>query len=378
MAEQFSSPPAIAATDVRTTMPIHAATRNSAGLRRLRRQVGWRLIIWWNRLRGRTFVPAPFKQLFIEPTSRCNLACRFCAYPLDVRPRTGMTGDDFLRNLASATTVGVERLWLTPMTGDVFMDKGIFDKLEAIERSSVKELSFYTNFITPDQDDIDRLKSITKLRDLHISIYGSTEESFAAIAAKPAQQYRRLIRNLGWLADSLHHWPSKPRIIIDLREGGSFNAANWTGPIVDVVQRLATEHQALVGAVTEYDNWGGLITDDHVVGLDIELTPGDAVYHRGACIHMFQSTMVTSTGEVVGCGCRGFDSGLLLGDTRTEPLEKILSARNERWRKLVNDMNDGQFPSVCQSCAMYRSIWDHRWSIGVDPNRVTTLGEALK
>jgi len=354
------------------------AVGHSPGWRRLRRNVGWRLIIWWNRLTGRSFVPIPFKQLFIEPTSKCNLACRFCAYPLEVRPRTGMSDHAFQAHLDSADRVGVESLWITPMTGDVFMDKGIFEKLEAVERSNVKELSFYTNFITPDQDDIERLKSITKLRELHISIYGANEESFAAIAAKPPQQFRRLVRNLGWLADSLHGWPRKPRIIIDLREGGSFDAAAWTGPVVDVLQRLTEEHQALVGITTEYDNWGGLITDDHVAGLDITLTPGEELYHLGACAQMFQSTMVTSTGAVVGCGCRGFDSGLLLGDTKTEKLEDILSAKNERWRELVNDMNEGRFPKVCQSCGVYRSVWDHRWARGVDSTRVTTLQDVLK
>jgi len=346
-------------------------------VRNLRRQIGWRIIIWTNRIRGRSFVPAPFKQLFLEPTSRCNLACRFCAYPLEVRPRTGMSDDVFRAHLDSADRVGVDRLWLTPMTGDVFMDKGIFDKLEAVQRSRVKELSFYTNFIAPDREDIERLKGITKLRELHISIYGATEESFTAIAAKPPQQFRRLVRNLGWLADSLGGWSVKPQIMIQLRERGSFDSATWTGPIVEVLRRLITEHNASLSTATEYDNWGGLITDDHVAGLDITLTPGEDLYHLGACTQMFQSTMVTSSGEVVGCGCRGFDAGLLLGDTRTEKLEEILTVRNERWRGLVRNMNQGRFPKVCQSCGMYRSVWDQRWARGVDPSRVTTLGAVL-
>lgn len=352
--------------------------RHSPGLRRLRRHVGWRLIIWWNRLRGRSFVPMPFKQLFIEPTSRCNLACRFCAYPLEVRPRTGMSDDAFQGHLDSGDRVGIERLWLTPMTGDVFMDKGIFEKLEAVQRSHVRELSFYTNFITPDLEDIERLKTITKLRELHISIYGATEESFTAIAAKPAQQFHRLIRNLGWLADSLHGWSTKPAIMIQLRERGSFDASALTGPMADVLHRLMTEHQASMWTASEYDNWGGLITEEHVAGLDIRLTPGEELYHNGACTQMFLSTMVTSTGEVVGCGCRGFDAGLLLGDTRTQKLEDILSVRNERWRELVHNMDRGLFPRVCQSCGMYRSVWDHRGAGGLDPAQVTTLQDVLR
>ncbi|MBK9241948.1 MAG: radical SAM protein [Acidobacteria bacterium] len=355
---------------------------DSAGVRRLaaaaRRQLGWRLIISWNQLMGRSFVPVPWKQLFVEPTSRCNLACRFCAYPLEVRPRTELTGDTFQALLDAADRVGIERLWLTPMTGDVFMDKGIFRKLEAVQQSSVRQVAFYTNFVTPDLEAIMRLKTFTKLRELHISLYGATEERFAAITAKPPQQFRRLVRNLGWLADALHEWPAAPAIIIDVREGSSFDPTRWTGPLYDVVQRLVRDHRASVGTATEYDNWGGLITDDHVVGLDIALTPGESLYHQGACIHMFQSTMVTSTGEVVGCGCRGYDSGLFLGDTKTEPLEDILSSGNPRWRALIDGMNRGAFPNVCQSCGMYRSIRDHRWTRGGDPSRVTTLDEATR
>lgn len=288
-----------------------------------------------------------------------------------------MTEAAFQAHLDSADRVGVERLWLTPMTGDVFMDKGIFEKLEAVERSNVRALSFYTNFITPDREDIERLKTITKLRELHISLYGASEESFAAIAAKPPQQFRRLVRNLEWLSDSMHGWPAKPAIMIQLRERGSFDPSTMTGPIADALNRLTKEHQATVWTASEYDNWGGLITEEHVAGLDITLTPGEELYHNGACAQMFQATMVTSTGEVVGCGCRGFDAGLLLGDTKVQKLDDILSVRNPRWRELVQKMDEGQFPKVCQSCGMYRSVWDHRWARDAAADTVTTLQDVL-
>jgi hypothetical protein len=344
----------------------------------VRRQIGWRLIIWSNKLRGRSFVPVPWKQVFVEPTSKCNLACRFCSYPLEVRPCRNMGEDAFQRHVDGADRIGIEKVWLTPMTGDVFMDKNIFGKLEALEKSAVKEIAFYTNFVTPEQDDIERLKTIAKLRELHISCYGTTEERFAAITAKPPQHFRRFVRNLGFLADELHDWPSKPRIMIELRESGSFDEATLAEPLAGALQRLRLEHGASVGTVTEYDNWGGLITADHVAGLDIVLTPGQSLYHLGACVQVFLAPMITSSGQVVGCGCRGHDDGLLLGDTKEQPLEEILSSENERWRGLVDGMNKGKFPKVCQSCGMYRSVWDHRWARGTAPERVTTLENALK
>jgi MoaA/NifB/PqqE/SkfB family radical SAM enzyme len=337
------------------------------------RYIVWATIITINRILARSFVPRPWLRLFVEPTSSCNLACRFCAYPLGLRPRQSMSGDLFARCMQGAAELGVEQLWMTPITGDVFMDKDVLNKLRLAESSSVKDISFYTNFVVPDAEGVKALRRTTKLRELHISLYGANQERFAAITQKSSRLFERLVLNLETLCDELRDWPNPPRIFLELREGVEFNLQQWDGALAKAVARLRSEHGASFGVTTEYDTWGGQVTEKSVEGLGITLLPGEVLFRRGVCYHVFRSPMVTASGAVIACGCRGYDPDLVLGDLRHSPLSEILSLRNPKLWSVVSNMNAGRFPKTCASCSVYRSTFDHRWSKAMDPLEVTTL-----
>ena len=274
--------------------------------------------------------------------------------------------------------VGVETLWLTPMTGEVFMDKGFIDKLSSAERSSVRKIAFYTNFVIPSDAQIRALKHISKLTELHISLYGADVARFVLITAKPAENFERLVRNLASLATELQDWPNRPRVFLELREGLSFREDQWAGPLAEIVHRLRLECDASLSTARQFDTWGGTITPDHLKDLDMALAGGETIPHFGACIHVFCSPMITATDEVVACGCRGIHADLLIGDVAREPLHEVLSRGNVRWRSLVEHMNAGEFPSACRSCSNYRSIWDNRWARGCPPKHAIRLQDAMK
>jgi len=342
------------------------------------RYVVWMIIITMNRLLQKSSVPKPWVRVFVEPTSNCNLACRFCSYPLEVRARETMSEDLFDRCMQGIQDLGVEQLWITPMTGDVFMDKDIETKLARAQGSSAKSISFYTNFVVPDEAVIKALKPIGKLREIHISLYGADEDAFVAMTRKPAKLFQRLVRNLEILNEELNDWSNHPMIYLELREGQQFRLETWRSPLAVAVDRLVRAGLASLGVQHEYDTWGGQITPEHVEGLDISLVPGEALYQRGACFHVFRSPMVTSSGVVIACGCRGHDADLVLGELTETPLKEILSFENPRLQSVVSNMNAGKFPRTCRSCSMYRSVWDHRWSRGMDPHELTTLEDVLR
>ena len=102
-----------------------------------------------NRARDREFIPKSAISLGIETSSLCNLECRFCAYVKKQSPKVSMK-DEFFRNaIAQAIEMGYRRFDLTPCTGDVFMDRGVFNKLEHMEsHPDVLSYSFFTNFTT--------------------------------------------------------------------------------------------------------------------------------------------------------------------------------------------------------------------------------------
>jgi hypothetical protein len=87
--------------------------------------------------------------------------------------------------------VGYRHFDLTPCTGDVFMDRGIFRKLEHLESvTAVEGYSFHTNFTIPRARDIKRLFDLRKLSGFLISIYGYHAETFVDITQSTEKVYR--------------------------------------------------------------------------------------------------------------------------------------------------------------------------------------------
>ena len=92
-------------------------------------------------------------------------------------------------------------------------------------------------------------------------------------------------------------------------------------------------------------------------GLDIDITDTRSTYKRGACTLLFTGVQVTATGVVNGCACRDVDSTLQIGDLSQQPLREILSPRNEAYRQLIMEQQEGQFRPICQGCDFYKSIY---------------------
>src|SRR3979411_1653392 len=99
-----------------------------------------------NRRMGREFIPR-HKVLHIETSAVCNLDCCFCAYGKKQTPKVTMPEELFQDCVKQAVELGYDEFDLTPCTGDVFMDRGLFDKLEFLDRAAgVRSYGFYTNF----------------------------------------------------------------------------------------------------------------------------------------------------------------------------------------------------------------------------------------
>lgn len=337
-------------------------------LSRLKRSLGWFLIITANRLRGRSFVPHPQGSLFIETTGHCNLACRFCSYDKEVRDRTVMEPDLFARIVDQAAAAGYRHVWLTPQTGDVFTDKNFLERTRQIESSTLPAYSFYTNLIGASAAQLDALSRSAKLREFHISLYGETQERFQAITQKPAPQFHRLLANLDHLL-AAPHWSAQLKLT--LRTGSGFREQGWKGPLAERVQALRQKHGAVFDHETEYDSWGGLIGPEDVSGLDMEIHDGAGYYKRGACIRAIGAVQIMADGSVNACACRDPSGTLRIGDARTGSVAEIISPANPRYARLLADMDQGIFPEPCRKCSMYRSVYDHRWTQGAQQPTLT-------
>jgi MoaA/NifB/PqqE/SkfB family radical SAM enzyme len=311
-----------------------------------------------NRLFGREFIPSLPDMLSIETSSLCNLKCRFCAYTKKQSPKVSMKDAFFIDCIEQALDMGYRRFGMTPCTGDVFMDRHLFDKLDFLERHpDVTGYQFFTNFTVPDADDVKRLVRLEKLGHLTISVYGHDLATFIAITKSTEKVYRRLLANLETLYERLD----------DKKFGLDFGLRSTRElprqPVSDLLKLLTRFERAGVPVHKSrglYNNWGGYITNDDVRGLAIDITGTDAIYKNGACAHLFTTVQIMANGIVNGCACRDVDATLRIGDLNEQKLRDILSVDNAAYMGLIDEQQRGEFRPVCESCDYYKSIYHMR------------------
>ena len=96
-----------------------------------------------------------------------------------------------------AMDMGFADLVLTPINGDVFMDKGFLDKLRFIEAiQNGPGIQLYTNLIGTSRKALPEILALRQLRLLVISVYGHDLDAFRLITARGEEQFRRLQANL--------------------------------------------------------------------------------------------------------------------------------------------------------------------------------------
>lgn len=281
----------------------------------------------------------------------------------------------FHRTVDQAAAMGFETLVLTPLNGDVFMDKNIIGRMKYIENSAIKFQIFYTNFIGADDAAIKSLLAMRKLSYMEISVYGHDPDSFQNITRRGRPQYDRLVGNLLTLATLLAETRSGPRVAIGIRTYRSFRMSDGiSNDLLDAIEELR-RLGAIVEVSSQVDNWGGDVNEADVADIYMDMTEGKYLYRKGPCARPFDAVQITADGNVNACACRDPRGLLTLGSATTQPLADILSPDNKKWTTIINDHDAGRFNSVCGNCGFYQSIYDHRSTQGDPPEDVMSREE---
>jgi MoaA/NifB/PqqE/SkfB family radical SAM enzyme len=315
------------------------------------------LEIKFDRSIGRECAPARMDILCIETTSACNLKCRLCGYVKKHSPRISMKDAMFESCIAQAVGLGFRHFDLTPCTGDLFMDRRIFNKFRILEdNSDVEGFHFFTNLSIPKPEQIERMVGLNKVEKITVSIYGHDLESFVAITQSTAKVYARLLANL----ETLYGLLDRKKFHLEFGFRTTRDAPRSpTSDLMRLLERFKQRGVKVRGSHV-YNNWGGYITQDDVQGLAIDIAGTEDTYKNGACVYLFTSVQVMASGIVNGCACRDVDATLRIGDIRETPLREILSTSNPAYMQLIDEQQRGAFRPVCQSCDFYKSIYHHR------------------
>ncbi len=313
------------------------------------------------RLMGRSHVPHPRTMLFIEPTSHCNLECSFCTYRLGLHPRLTLEMERFRDYVAQGRAMGFPRMVLTPINGDVFMDRAIVEKLRLLD--SLEEgpgIILYTNLIGASAEQLEEILALPHLEMFQISVYGHDFKTFRRITGRGEVQFRRLIANLETIAALISRGHRPSALSICVRTERHYRLDGPTpGELHAVLGRLAGMGVP-VSAQSSLDDWGGLVKEADLGGLDMRLIKGRLIPKNGACIEPFFNIQILADGRVNACACRSVGDDLIIGDLGRDDLKTILSARNPAYTDLIDRQERGDFPETCKGCSFYRSIYDRR------------------
>jgi len=311
-----------------------------------------------NRLISNESIPNPKEHLYIEVSNICNLRCRFCAYSKSLNnKKLTMSNEMFFDVINKATDFGYDTFGLTPIVGEVFVDKYFLEKLKFLENHpKVKNYSFFSNFTLVNEQIIDELTKTRKLKELFISLYGHDLDSFLTITKSTKKKYIDLITNLNYLLKRCAD--INFTLSFGLRTIRSFKSLeDCEKDLCKIIGNIIKITKSHIQILKSFNTWGGFITQDDVKGLDMIVNDVSEYYKNGACSLIFYKNQVMVDGIVNACACRDINATLKIGNLNSKSFEEIYSIKNKVYINLIQDQQNGNFNPICKSCDFYRSIY---------------------
>ncbi|OGS37403.1 MAG: hypothetical protein A2506_08445 [Elusimicrobia bacterium RIFOXYD12_FULL_66_9] len=293
--------------------------------------------------------------LYIEGTNICNARCVFCAYPQMKRAKSTMPLETFERVVEQYLALGHAEVDLTPIVGDPFADRHLFERLDFLaSHPAVRGFHFYTNAILMKPEIAERLASYDRRFTIFCSFGGFDRQTYHTIMG--VDKFEEAVANIRGLIDAKERKGSAISIQVNLR----VPKGNEQGEFWDYLLRGKREGLIALDAVDDFDNWGGDISEPTLrqAGLVPKLPP----VHRGPCRRLLTGPTILADGRVNACCCRDVEATLTIGDVGSQPLSDILSGAPIRG--LLERHARGDYPKACRDCTRYESVypaWMHGW-----------------
>ena len=324
------------------------------------------LIAKFNRFLGKSYIPSPRETIHIESTSYCNLNCVFCAYGKKSTPKINVSTEHFKKRVLQAISAGYKGIDLTPITGDVFMDKNFIEKLDFLENcDDLTYFSFYTNAVLLNEERVKKIFNYKKLKNIRLSIYGHDLDSFLKITKGNNNEYNRLIDNLKTLLNYEKNYFNN-RLLINFKSNYDFDINSYESnskyksvELAELTKKLAKKLDLFLNKPYTLNNWGGLITNDpkELNGAELKIT-NIKVKKEGACNLIFSDLQIMADGTVNACACRDVNATLKIGNINNQELKDIVSLKKNRvYKELIENQQKGKFNPICTTCDYYRSIY---------------------
>lgn len=314
----------------------------------------WRIFTPINKLFKKKYIPESFYS--IEFTNVCNLKCAFCGYQHFDGEFKINDFEDFKNKISEVSKQTKSNISFTPLTGDIFTDKNVIQKLKYVEEfSGIERYGLTTNFILCSHSEILELLSFKKLDQLKISIYGHDALSFKKITK--SNSYKKLISNLNFLKENLEKLKFPLNLAIRSYMDFSFKKFKESSELIKLIYEIE-EKSSLIKKTQHYHytNWGGTVTKNDIGNLNIILKDDRDAFKKGPCNRLY-SFLITAHNEVILCACRDTHRYMVIGNINENKLSDIVNPKNKKYKKWIDEQENDIFCGPCKACDMYEPIY---------------------
>jgi hypothetical protein len=289
-----------------------------------------------------------------ETVNTCNNLCVICPYPHETRTRTVMPMPLFERVLADYSAMGGGYLSLTPVTGDVLLDRHLLERLALIARyPRITEVGVTTNAVMLDRyRDNEARRIVGGFGKLQLSIYGLDEEEYVAMTRR--RTYERAIASL--------------RRILAIRTEGVYLSFRLLKPRTQSeISRWVAETLAPPAPVEMlppmvgggYGNFGTMDTSSALpFGASwARLSQSHASsVGRAQCLVPLLALLVSVTGRVSFCACVGALDQVEELTLGTIGEQTLLELYNSPKARALWDWEANGVPRPCARCTLHIPI----------------------
>ncbi len=214
-----------------------------------------------------------------------------------------------------------ENVDLTPIIGEIFEDKNIFEKFEYLENARhIKGFDFVTNLTA--KIDYKKICKYKKLKQIFISVYGLNNKDY--IKYTQVDIFETFIKNLYYLLYNKKQLKTTLYFRYDTVE-------NITGPIKEKLK-----HFEMCGLISIDDTTAKANFDWAGRHMNIE-NLAEIPEQNGICLHAIEQNCIWPNGDVSICGMVDYNKDMIKGNIFDN----------------VSILNKNIMHSMCEGCREY-------------------------
>jgi radical SAM protein with 4Fe4S-binding SPASM domain len=305
----------------------------------------------WHLLRKRStkFAMAVPKEMMIVPSTICNGRCVFCSYRKLNETGTLMPLEFFKRVVDEYKALGGKKISLCPTVGECLIDPALFEKIKYAKKQGFYVYTFTNGLLLGMNDNYKKLCD-SGLDELFISLGDVVPAEEAALFGVSAEAAQKKIDSITELLRHLEMTGQKLKLTLGFRSSRHFSRI-WKDMKKLGMDRHMKQDRFSIGYVLGYDNWGGAVTQDELLG--VQRLKRVVRFKKYPCAKLLYVSVLPD-GDVRLCGCRvkgSIKDELVIGNLNNASLKDILFSGKAE--ELAKRFIEGKAPEICKDCSFY-------------------------